>query len=234
MTVNVTITGTAVNGVDYETLATTVVIPAGQLVVAGAGGAAHDALTEAREWVTMTLAPGDYARLSTLTIATVTVVDTVSDVREFRLHRRSRCRPRRRRVVTPPLSLLGRTGSIASDLVVTLVRSGTAAPGADYADFATSVVIPAGQAFTTVTVTPVADGVTEPIGNGHADDRRGWLHDPAAERSRERDDCRLRVVDGLVDRAERMTKIPRRDVLALGGWGARGHARRSHGCRRSP
>jgi hypothetical protein len=162
VTVNVNITGTAVNGADYETLATTVVIPAGQLVVAVPVVPRVDALTEVREWVTMTLAPGDYARLSTLTTATVTIVDTVSDVENF-VYIGAADNTGSEVGGNPAAFILGRTGSIASDLVVTLVRSGTTLPGADYADFSTSVVIPAGQAFTTVTVAPVADGVTESV-----------------------------------------------------------------------
>jgi hypothetical protein len=162
VTVNLAISGTAVNGTDYETIATTVVIPAGQLVVPVIVKPLADASTEVREWVTVTLAPGDYARFQTLTTATVTIVDTVSDVENF-VYIGAADSTGSEVGTDPAAFVVGRTGSIASDLTVTLVRSGSATAGADYTDFTTTVVIPAGQAFTMVPVAPVADGVTEPV-----------------------------------------------------------------------
>ncbi|HEU4687149.1 MAG TPA: Calx-beta domain-containing protein, partial [Vicinamibacterales bacterium] len=54
-----------------------------------------------------------------------------------------------------------RTGDLLAPLVVNLTRSGTAVEGADYAPLTLPVTIPAGQAMTTVTIMPVADGVIE-------------------------------------------------------------------------
>jgi hypothetical protein len=161
VTVNVSISGTAVNGVDYETIPTTVVIPAGHLVVPVHVVPRTDAATEGRESVTITLAPGSYARLSSLTIGTVTIVDGVSDVANF-VYVAAADATSSEAGGDTGMFVVGRTGSVDADLTVTLTRSGSASVGGDYVDFPTAVVIPAGQAFTTVTVTAVADGTPEP------------------------------------------------------------------------
>jgi len=54
-----------------------------------------------------------------------------------------------------------RTGGIRSALSVNVTISGTASSGSDYAAISSPVVIPAGAAFTTVTVTPVNDSAIE-------------------------------------------------------------------------
>ncbi|NOT44078.1 MAG: hypothetical protein HOP14_05680, partial [Acidobacteria bacterium] len=56
---------------------------------------------------------------------------------------------------------LSRTGDTTFALSVTLARTGTATAGGDYANFATTVSIPVGQASATITVTPVTDGTVE-------------------------------------------------------------------------
>ena len=53
-----------------------------------------------------------------------------------------------------------RSGSTAAALTVKYSVGGTASP-ADYAALSGSVVIPAGQASATITLTPVGDGTTE-------------------------------------------------------------------------
>ncbi|MEJ1962623.1 MAG: Calx-beta domain-containing protein [Gammaproteobacteria bacterium] len=55
-----------------------------------------------------------------------------------------------------------RTGTTAAALTVNLVLSGTATNGVDYQTIANTVVIPAGAASATVTVTPIDDAVVEP------------------------------------------------------------------------
>jgi hypothetical protein len=55
-----------------------------------------------------------------------------------------------------------RTGPTTFALQVNFGIGGTAGNAADYQNILGSVVIPAGQASTTLTITPVADGVSEP------------------------------------------------------------------------
>ncbi len=57
---------------------------------------------------------------------------------------------------------LTRSGSLADDVVISLVLSGSAQNGVDYAHVPATVTIPAGQATATVTIQPFADSSTEP------------------------------------------------------------------------
>ena len=56
---------------------------------------------------------------------------------------------------------VSRTGSTAAALTVNYTVGGTASGGTDYTTIPTSVVIPAGSASATITVTPVDDTVSE-------------------------------------------------------------------------
>jgi autotransporter-associated beta strand protein len=56
---------------------------------------------------------------------------------------------------------ISRSGSITNALVVPLVASGSATPGADYSGFASSVTIPAGSASATLTLTALPDNLVE-------------------------------------------------------------------------
>jgi len=56
---------------------------------------------------------------------------------------------------------IARTGDSSSEPTVTYVLSGTATPGLDYIQPAGSVVLPAGQNFVTVTITPLPDSLFE-------------------------------------------------------------------------
>ena len=56
---------------------------------------------------------------------------------------------------------VSRTGSTAAALTVNYTVGGTATNGTDYTTIPTSVVIPAGSASATITVTPIDDAVSE-------------------------------------------------------------------------
>jgi len=62
---------------------------------------------------------------------------------------------------------ISRTGPTTSSLRVTFTVSGTATADVDYAALGTEVFIPAGSSTVALTVTPIADGVTE--GNENVD-----------------------------------------------------------------
>lgn len=61
----------------------------------------------------------------------------------------------------PGAFVIARTGSTADPLTVLFEVRGTAAAGADYADFGTSVTLPAGQTSVTLPVQPVDDATDE-------------------------------------------------------------------------
>ena len=68
---------------------------------------------------------------------------------------------RRLRLPIRVLSPVSRTGSTAAALTVNYTVGGTATAGADYTALSGNVVIPAGSASATITVTPVDDTVSE-------------------------------------------------------------------------
>jgi hypothetical protein len=57
---------------------------------------------------------------------------------------------------------ISRTGPTTAPLLVTFTVTGTATGGADYPALGTSLTMPADASTVTLTVTPVADGVSEP------------------------------------------------------------------------
>jgi hypothetical protein len=107
-----------------------------------------------------TLAPGRYALQVSLTSGTnttyalawrtsptVTVAPTTPVARELDL--------------TPAVFTITRTGPITSPLFVPLTWSGTAITGTHYDTPPTSVLIPAGSAYSTVQITPIADNLAQ-------------------------------------------------------------------------
>jgi hypothetical protein len=159
LSVPVTITGTASNGADYVRILSPVVIPAGQTSVLVDVLPLNDTLLESAETVIMTLGAGasytlnDGAKQGTVTIADAAPVvvsitapdaaasETAGNTGTFRVSR----------------SYAGWT-----DLSVPLTIGGTATGGTDYAALPTTAVIPAGQTFVDLTVTPVDDALAEP------------------------------------------------------------------------
>src|SRR6185295_15320087 len=61
----------------------------------------------------------------------------------------------------PGTFTITRTGDTTFALPVSVTRSGTAAASTDYSSFSLSLSIPAGQASTTITVSPINDGLVE-------------------------------------------------------------------------
>ncbi len=55
-----------------------------------------------------------------------------------------------------------RTGSTSSPVTIPFTIAGTAINGTDYNSIGSSITIPAGQSCTTLTIVPIADGITEP------------------------------------------------------------------------
>ena len=152
--------GTATGGgVDYTLDNGTLTFAPGELVKAIPITLVDDTLIEGPETVVVALAnaaganPGSVA-VHTLTIAdddfpVVSIVATDASAAEAGLD--------------PGTFTVSRTGPTTAALTVSLARSGTATSGTDYSAIATplSLVIPAGSASATVTVTPIQDASIE-------------------------------------------------------------------------
>lgn len=159
LTVVITITGTATNGFDYNSISTFVTFPALQSEVAVTVTPRVDGSGEPPETVTVTLTDNANYDPGAASQATVTITETPGPATV---------------TVTagdPNASEVGpdsgtitfaRTGSTASALAVNFTTTGGATVVSDYADVGwTSVSIPAGQTSATKTVTPIADSAVE-------------------------------------------------------------------------
>ena len=155
LTVFYTVSGTATPGVDYVTLPGSVVIPAGSLTAEVIFRTIDDSLIEGDETVVVALTT-NAAYTATTNLATVTIADddppTVtisatdnvmaepSDGATFRVQR---------------------SGSLDFNLLVYYALGGTATPVADYTGGSGVVMIPAGAASASFTLTPVNDALVE-------------------------------------------------------------------------
>lgn len=163
LTVRASLSGTAFNIADFTITGLQVTIPAGAASEILTITPNDDAAIEGDEKVVLTLAQSaDYRLAVDGTAASVTIVDDES----------AAGRPVVTVTATDPVASeagpdggtfrIERTGSTAADLPVGVRLSGTAAPGGDYAAIASPVVIPAGQSWIDVAVSPVVDGDLEP------------------------------------------------------------------------
>ena len=134
-------------------------IPAGQASTTLTITPLADAVIEPDETVLLTLQANPTVYLigaqdnATVTIAdgvpnTVTIVATDPNASEIG--------------PDPGVFTFTRTGPTTFALTVSFAIGGTAVNGGDYQAISGSVTIPAGQSSTTVTITPLADGVNDP------------------------------------------------------------------------
>jgi hypothetical protein len=157
--VSFTRTGTAGAGTDYANFSLSATIPAGQASTTVTVTPVNDILAETDETVILTLvdtgndynlgAPGtetatvtilDAGHVVTIAATDATAAEAGADTGTF---------------------TITRSGNTTLALPVSFTRTGTAAAGADYTNFSLSATIPAGQAATTITVTPVDDALVE-------------------------------------------------------------------------
>ena len=159
MTVSYTRGGTAANGVDYASIGTSIVIPAGSASVTRTITPLNDATVEDPETVILTLVDGARYDLGDTTSATVTIADAPVQVPVVTIEATDAAASE----VGPDTGTFTftRTGDTTSALTVSYTRGGTAANGVDYASIGTSIVIPAGSASVTRTITPLNDALVE-------------------------------------------------------------------------
>jgi len=160
LTVNYTISGSATNGVDYQTLSGSVIIPAGSSSAVITITPVDDNLVEGAENIILVLATSpDYAvgipNLGIMNIADndlsqITVVATDPVATEAGL--------------TTGTFTFSRTGDTSAALIVGFTRSGTATAGGgapDYTSLNINITIPAGESSVPLIVTPLADNLVE-------------------------------------------------------------------------
>lgn len=153
LTVTFTLTGTATNGADYESMASSVIIPASQATVDVVVTPLVDATTEGSESVILTLtgvAPYD---LGSPLAATVTITDTDSPLVSVAAFDSTASE------TGPNLGTFrfSRTGSTAASLAVTFTVTGTATNGIDYQGIPMTVTFAPGQPTADLFIAPVPD-----------------------------------------------------------------------------
>jgi hypothetical protein len=154
LTVNYTLTGTAVNGTDYQNLSGSVTIPAGQASTTINVTPIDADVVGGSQTVALSLASGGYL-VGTAASDTVTINDDDLPIVGIQ-------------ATTPTASELGgmpgvftvtRNGPTTDPLTVSYSVSGTGVPGTNYQPLSGNVTIPAGSATATINVTPIDIGM---------------------------------------------------------------------------
>ena len=157
LTVNYAIGGTATNGSDFDSLATSVVIPIGATFANITLTPIDDTAVEADETAVLTLSANAAYQLGTVLAATVTVVSndvapTLPTVTIAATDATAAEANRETGTFT-----VSRTGATTAALTVTYALSGTATNSTDFDNLSGSVTIPIGAASATIVVRPVDD-----------------------------------------------------------------------------
>jgi hypothetical protein len=149
--VNLTISGTATNGVDYVTIPTTVIIPASQTSVTIPVTVTDDTALEPNETVIVTVASGATYVVGAPSSATVTITDNeigVTVARNIDATENG----------GSGIFQICRTGPTTGTLLVTFIVSGTAVEGVDFTlsgNVMNTVTIPDGSTCVDLFVNPI-------------------------------------------------------------------------------
>ena len=159
LTVHYNVSGTASNGVDYTTLSGTRVIPAGTNSTKISVTPLDDALVEAAETVTLTLAPSAAYNIGSPNNATVTITDDDGALPAVSIAATDA-------IAAEPGSNTGkftvtRTGPTNGLLKIFYTVGGSAAAGTDYTALNGQVTIQAGKFSRAIAVKPIDDAITE-------------------------------------------------------------------------
>ncbi|MDP1662650.1 MAG: Calx-beta domain-containing protein [Phycisphaerales bacterium] len=161
LVVRYTVTGTAVNGTDYETLSGTVTILDGQASATFSVTVIDDALAESTETVIVTLTADDAYNLSTtaaLRSGTVTIADNEAVVS---IVANDAAAAETSGTANNGQFRVTRTGPTGEALEVFFTISGTATNGDDYTLITSSVVIPIGASSATIDIGVIDDALAE-------------------------------------------------------------------------
>ena len=159
VTVNLTLSGSAVNGGDFDPLPGTVTIPAGASSTALTVLPIDDGEIENAETITAAVAAGTGYVVGSPNSATVTIADNDA-LAEVTIQAADAL------ATEAPGDLavfrLTRAGNTSGALVVNLSLTGSATNGADYEAVPVSIALPAGSIEATITITPIEDTAVEP------------------------------------------------------------------------
>ena len=161
LTVNYTLSGTAGNGTDYNSLPTSVTIPAGAASATITLTPKDDATVEGSETVIVTVSSSTAYTTGSPGSATVTIADNDSGPTLPTVTVAATDASAGEAGPNVGVFTLTRGGSTASALTVNYTLGGTAGNGTDYNTLSSSATIPAGAGSATVTVTPKPDTLNE-------------------------------------------------------------------------
>jgi len=154
--VNYLVTGTAINGVDYQTLSGSVIIPAGGVNADIVVSPISNPLQSQTTTVTAFISSSPTYDVGTPNSATVFIQDDNLPTVNLQLTAAAAAEPN-----TPGLLTITSTKVLPGDLTVNFQVGGTAIELADYAAIGTKAVIPAGATSTTITISPLDDPFRE-------------------------------------------------------------------------
>jgi gliding motility-associated-like protein len=163
ITINFTISGTAVNGTDYTDIGASVTIADGDQTAEITITPTDDLLVEGTETVTVTLATGTGYDLGAVATRTGTVNIADNDVFEVSIAATDTDAAENTPAnavgtFTVRLDAVNNTGN---PIIVNFTASGTATNVADYGDIGSSVSIPDGSQTAAITIRPVDDNIVE-------------------------------------------------------------------------
>ncbi len=159
LTVGFEVTGSASEPSDYQSIGSSVTIPAGSNYVDIPVLPVNDGVVEVAETVVATLTSATGAKLGSAKEATVTILD--DDVDGLPVVGVSATDPIAIEPNDPGSFTFSRTGSTAASLELLFTVSGSASSGVDYVSITNRITIPAGQTSAVVNVTPIDDLTVE-------------------------------------------------------------------------
>ena len=157
LTVNYSMSGTAISGTDYGSLGTSVTIPIGASSATVTLTPIDDAAFENNETAILTLSANAAYTLGSPSAATVTIIDNDLPTVTVTATDAAASEPG----TNTGTYTFTRSGATGAALTVNYSMSGTATSGLDYGSLGTSVTIPIGASSATLTLTPNDDVFVE-------------------------------------------------------------------------
>jgi hypothetical protein len=161
LTVNYTVSGTAINGTDYNTLTNSVTFAAGSSTALININPINDAAFEGNETVIVSLATATNYILGTAKSGTVTIADNDKPTITISATDINGGETLTGQTANPGQFIISRSGITTQSLTVNYAVQGTATNGTDYDAVSGSVVIPVGQSSVTVPINVKDDLITE-------------------------------------------------------------------------
>ncbi|MBD2569107.1 Calx-beta domain-containing protein [Anabaena lutea] len=159
--VNYTISGTATNGTDYQTLTNSITFAAGLSTAIINVTPSDDTVFEGNETVILNLASSANYTLGTAKTATVNIADNDKPTITISATDASAAETLTGQTANPGKFTLTRTGTTASSLTVNYTVAGTATNGTDYQTLTKIATFAAGSSTAIINLSPIDDAVYE-------------------------------------------------------------------------